>query len=564
MMQKKIVKEAPGFQIKQNHLTDSPLWRHLQSLAVITQSQSLSHLIKEGGDAWLKRMSFTLGTGTETLTVNLARNYIVPKALDSLIQLAVERGVASWRNRMFAGEKINISENRAVLHTALRNIRFDHGVFSSLHPVLFEGNDVMPSVVRELNRMSEFSDKILNGLWKGYTGHSIKTVVSIGIGGSDLGPRMAEEALKRTYGQPINVIYVSNVDGTDMMDVLRSVEPESTLFIVQSKTFTTQETITNAASAKKWFLKKIGLDDLSAKQAVAKHFIAVSTNENAVNQFGIESENMFGFWDWVGGRYSLTSAIGLPLMLSIGKENFANLLAGFHEVDEHFRTAPIQENIPMLLGLLDVWHINFMDIDRRTCVAYDKRLSFLGKYLTQAYMESLGKSEDREGHPVDYATGYLLLPGVGTDDQHAWFQEWHQSPYAFPGDLVGVIRNENSDPIHHMILLSNLFAQAEALANGDPQHLIHGTVFSGNRSTNMMLLDSLTPKTLGMLIALWEHRIFVQGMIWGVNPFDQPGVQLGKLLTKAIHALLNGMPAHADTDPVTQHLVATVLHADNR
>ena len=535
-------------------LTELDSWKTLLKLSadVKTRKLDLANTIRID-PFWSQLMEIRLGSRHE-LSVNFARNFVTGGVFKNLFKLARDTGVATWRDCMFAGERINKSENRAVLHVALRNVELQNGVYVSRGPIRFDGKDVMPDVVAELNKLNAFVDKVRSGEWKGYTGKPIKKVVSIGIGGSDLGPRMATEALKRTYGGEIEIIYVSNIDGTDINDALKYINPEETLFIIESKSFTTQETITNAQTARTWFLEQT-----QGKGKVAKHFVAVSTEARLVEEFGIDTANMFGFWDWVGGRYSLPSAIGLPLMLSIGKENFADMLSGFQEVDEHFLTAPMEKNLPMILGLLDVWHINFMKANTRAVVSYDKRMSLFSRYLTQAYMESLGKTEDRDGKPISYETGYVLLPGVGTDDQHAWFQQWMQGSTNFPGDFIGVIENENSVESHHKILLANMLGQAEALANGDPDGMIEGTKFHGGRATNMTLVNKLTPKTLGMMIALWEHRIFVQGMVWGLNPFDQPGVQLGKKKAKPIEEQLSKGIVSRDADSVTAKLLGRIF-----
>jgi len=473
------------------------------------------------------------------ILLDFSKNRITDETLRLLLDLARQAKIEDWRDRMFRGEKINITENRAVLHVALRN--------RSNRPILVDGQDVMPAVNGVLAHMRQFSDAIRSGQWKGYTGKPITDVVNIGIGGSDLGPVMVTEALK-PYGKPgLRVHFVSNVDGTDIAEKLKILDPQTSLFIIASKTFTTQETLTNAQTAREWFLATAKNDS-----AVAKHFVALSTNEKEVTKFGIDKRNMFEFWDWVGGRYSLWSAIGLSIAVFVGMDHFEALLSGAHAMDEHFRTTPLEKNLPVILGLLGVWYNNFFGAQSLAILPYDQYLHRFPAYFQQGDMESDGKSTGRDGHFVDYSTGPVLWGEPGTNGQHAFYQLIHQGTKLIPCDFLAPIESQNPLGEHHAILLSNFFAQTEALMKGKTESEVRAElakmgitgpeqdklaphkVFAGNKPTNSILFQKLTPQTLGSLIALYEHKIFVQGIIWNINSFDQWGVELGKQLAKAI------------------------------
>jgi len=432
---------------------------------------------------------------------------------------------------MFRGEKINITEKRAVLHVALRAPRGQS--------IVVDGENVVPKVHEVLDRMADFANRVRSGAWKGHTGKRIRNVINIGIGGSDLGPVMAYEALRHYSQRDLTFRFVSNVDGTDFAEATRDLNPDETLFIVSSKTFTTQETMTNAHSARDWALKQ-----LSDEAAVAKHFVAVSTNAQEVTKFGIDTANMFGFWDWVGGRYSMDSAIGLSTMLAIGPDNFRAMLAGFHAMDEHFRTAPFDKNLPVLMGLLGVWYNNFFGAQTVAVLPYDQYLKRFPAYLQQLTMESNGKSITLDGKHVDYQTGAIFWGEPGTNGQHSFYQLIHQGTKLIPCDFIGFCQTLNPLGDHHDILMSNVFAQSEALAfgktpeevkaEGTPDWLVPHRVFEGNRPSNTILVERLTPEVLGKLVALYEHAVFTQGVIWNIDSFDQWGVELGKVLAKRI------------------------------
>jgi glucose-6-phosphate isomerase len=493
------------------------------------------------------------------MVLDFSKNRITEETVRLLISLAREADLEGWRERMFSGEKINNTEGRAVLHVALRN-RPDR-------PIFVDGQDVMPEVVRVREQMRVFSDAVRNGVWRGQTGERISDVVNIGIGGSDLGPVMATEALK-TYQQPdLAVHFVSNVDGTHIAETLKRLRPETTLFIVASKTFTTQETLTNAFTARGWLMSALG------EAAVAKHFVALSTNEAEVRAFGIDPANMFAFWDWVGGRFSLWSAIGLPIAVAIGMDRFDELLAGGRAMDEHFRTAPLEANLPVLLALIGVWNANFLGATTYAVLPYDQYLHRLPAYLQQADMESNGKYVTRDGERVDYTTGPVLFGEPGTNGQHSFYQLIHQSTRLVPCDFIAPARSHNPIGRHHAILLSNFFAQTEALMEGKTEAearrelenqgltgealeaLVPHKVFDGNRPTNSILVRCIDPHTLGMLIALYEHKIFTQGVIWGVDSFDQWGVELGKRLAKAILPELENDAVISSHDSSTNGLI---------
>jgi glucose-6-phosphate isomerase len=471
----------------------------------------------------------------EGIFLDYSKNRITDETIGLLLNLAEERGVAERRDAMFAGEKINITEDRAVLHVALRAPKG--------RSIEVDGEDVVPEVHKVLDRMSAFADRVRSGDWKGHTGKRIRNVVNIGIGGSDLGPVMAYEALRHYTQRDLTFRFVSNVDGTDIAEATRDLDPAETLFVVSSKTFTTLETLRNATTAREWLLAKLGDDS-----AVAKHFVAVSTNEDEVAGFGIDTANMFGFWDWVGGRYSMDSAIGLSTMLAIGPENFRSLLAGFHAIDEHFRTAPLQLNLPVLLGLLTVWYADFFGAQTQAILPYDQYLKRFPAYLQQLTMESNGKSVTIDGTPVEADTSPVYWGEPGTNGQHSFYQLIHQGTRLIPADFIGFTQSLNPLGNHHDLLTANVFAQSEALAfgrtpdqvreEGTAEWLVPHRVFEGNRPSNTILVERLTPETLGKLVALYEHSVFVQGAVWGVNSFDQWGVELGKVLAKRIAAEL--------------------------
>jgi len=473
------------------------------------------------------------------LLVDFSKNIITKDTFAMLMNLARAAGVEDWRDRMFAGDKINSTEGRAVLHVALRN--------RSSRPILVDGKDVMPEVNAVLAHMRQFSYDVRSGSWKGYTGKPITDIVNIGIGGSDLGPVMVTEALKPYQKPGMRGHFVSNVDGTHIAETLSRLNPETALFIIASKTFTTQETMKNAQTAKAWFL-----ESAKDKSAIARHFVALSTNARDVAQFGIDPANMFEFWDWVGGRYSLWSAIGLSISLLIGQDHFEQLLAGGHAMDEHFRTAKLEDNLPVILAMLGIWYNNFFGATTHAILPYDQYMHRFPAYFQQGDMESNGKSVSRQGQAVDYQTGPVIWGEPGTNGQHAFYQLIHQGTKLIPCDFLAPIETQNPKSDHHQILLSNFFAQTEALMKGKTadevrkeliaakmegpalEALLPHKVFAGNRPTNSIMFQKLTPFTLGQLIALYEHKIFTQGIVWNINSFDQWGVELGKQLAKAI------------------------------
>ncbi|MGO1671947.1 MAG: glucose-6-phosphate isomerase [Sphingobacterium sp.] len=485
------------------------------------------------------------------ILLDYSKNRVNEETMALLAQLARECKLQDAIDAMFGGEKINETENRAVLHTALRN--------RSGEPVMMDGEDIMPEIRSVLERMRGFSERVISGQWKGYTGNEITDVVNIGIGGSDLGPVMVSEALK-SYKTRLNVHFVSNVDGTQIAETLQNLNPSTTLFLIASKTFTTQETMANANTAREWFLASG-----AAEADVAKHFAALSTNEKGVAAFGIDTKNMFEFWDWVGGRYSLWSAIGLSICLAIGYENFEELLEGAYEADEHFRQTEFERNIPVLLGLIGIWHNNFFDAESHAILPYDQYLHRFAAYFQQGDMESNGKYIDRNGSRLEHQTGPIIWGEPGTNGQHAFYQLIHQGTKLIPCDFIAPAVSHNPIGQHHQMLLSNFFAQTEALMNGKPEEevarelqaagkseeevrtLTPFKVFEGNRPTNSILIKQITPKTLGTLIALYEHKIFVQGIIWNVFSFDQWGVELGKQLAGRI------LPELTNDEPVDSH-----------
>ena len=495
---------------------------------------------------------------------DFSKHRINDETLPLLMQLAREANIENWRDQMFAGEKINITENRAVLHTALRN--------RSNTPVLVDSKDVMPDVNAVLAQMRQFSDKVRNGSWLGYTGKRITDIVNIGIGGSDLGPVMVCDALKPYASPDLQVHFVSNIDGAHLMRALEKCNPETTLFIVASKTFTTQETMTNAMSARTWFL--------SAAQDnahVAKHFVALSTNAKAVQEFGIDIANMFAFWDWVGGRYSLWSAIGLSIALYVGMDNFEALLTGAHEMDNHFKTAPLEENLPVIMALIGVWYNNFFHVDTNAILPYDQGMARFPAYLQQADMESNGKFICRDGSRVKYKTGPVIWGEAGTNGQHAFYQLIHQGTQIVPCDFLMPVHSHyeigKHGYAHHKILLANFLAQTQSLMLGKTseearvelekqgmsgealEKLLPHKVFEGNRPSTSIMFDKLTPNTLGKLIALYEHKIFVQGMIWDINSYDQWGVEYGKQIAQEILPLLTNEDKISSFDSSTNGLI---------
>ncbi|MGW1387277.1 glucose-6-phosphate isomerase [Streptomyces griseoluteus] len=491
------------------------------------------------------------------LYIDYSKQLVDAEALRLLRELAVATDVFGLRDAMFRGERINTTENRAVLHTALRAPRDA--------VIEVDGENVVPAVHAVLDKMSGFADRVRSGEWTGHTGKRIRNVVNIGIGGSDLGPAMAFEALRAFTARDLTVRFVSNVDGADLHEALRDLDPAETLFIVASKTFTTVETITNATSARSWLLDALGDD-----KAVAKHFVALSTNAEKVAEFGIDVDNMFEFWDWVGGRYSLDSAIGLSLMIAIGPERFREMLDGFHTMDEHFRTAPAEENAPLLLGLLGIWYNNFFDAQSHAVLPYSHYLSKFTAYLQQLDMESNGKSVQKDGRPVEWQTGPVVWGTPGTNGQHAYYQLIHQGTKLIPADFIGFARpvEELSDRLksQHDLLMANFFAQTQALAfgkteeevreEGVPEELVPHKTFPGNRPTTSILAPELTPSVLGQLIALYEHKVFVQGAVWNIDSFDQWGVELGKVLAKRIEPALTEGADVPGLDPSTRALVA--------
>ncbi|MBN9388104.1 MAG: glucose-6-phosphate isomerase [Chloroflexi bacterium] len=506
--------------------TQLPEWRALEEHFSSIRDQHLRNLFAEDAERGKK---FALEA--EGLYFDYSKNRLTGETLNLLLALAEASGVKERTEAMFTGEKINSTEKRAVLHVALRAPRDAE--------ILVDGVNVVPEVHAVLDKMADFSNRVISGEWKGYTGKRIRNVINIGIGGSDLGPVMAYEALRYYSHRDITCRFVSNVDGTDFVEATRDLDAEETLFIISSKTFTTIETMTNARSARDWALKTLKDD-----AAVAKHFVAVSTNATEVKKFGIDTANMFEFWDWVGGRYSYDSAIGLSLMIAIGPDQFREMLAGFHAMDEHFRTAPLEKNLPALLGLIGLWYNNFFGAQTVAILPYDHYLGRLPSYLQQLDMESNGKHVDLDGNTVNYQTGPIIWGQPGTNGQHAYYQLIHQGTKLIPADFIGFNQTLNPLGRHHDLLMANFFAQTEALAFGKTEAevkadgvedwLVPHRTFEGNRPTNTILADRLTPETLGKLIALYEHKVFVQGTIWKINSFDQWGVELGKVLANRI------------------------------
>jgi glucose-6-phosphate isomerase len=522
-------------------LRTRPAWKLLEKHHQKLKSIHLRDLFAEDRERGEK-----LAIETTGIYLDYSKNRITAETLRLLLQLARECGLQSRIAAMFRGDKINVSENRAVLHVALRAPRGT--------TIMHDGRNVVPDVHAVLDRMADFANQLRSGAWKGHTGKRIRNVINIGIGGSDLGPVMAYEALKHYSERAMTFRFVSNVDGTDFAEVVRDLDPAETLFIVSSKTFTTLETMTNAHTAREWLLAGLNGDD----SAIAKHFVAVSTNAKEVTQFGIDTANMFGFWDWVGGRYSMDSAIGLSTMLAIGPDNFGDMLGGFHEMDEHFRSAPFERNLPVLMGLLGVWYNNFFGAQTVAVLPYEQYLKRFPAYLQQLTMESNGKHVTIDGVAVDYNTGPIYWGEPGTNGQHSFYQLIHQGTRLIPCDFIAFAQPLNPLGRHHDLLLANVFAQTEALAfgktaaevkaEGTPDWLVPHRLFEGNRPSNVLLLEALTPAALGKLVALYEHSVFTQGTIWQIDSFDQWGVELGKALAQRIIPQLE-----TPTEPKLEH-----------
>ena len=542
-----------------SQINQSLIWQSLNQHKKDIESISLREMFKSDPNRFNQfHIQFN------DLLLDYSKHRISKETISLLVKLAKEADVEGWRNRMFEGEKINSTEHRAVLHTALRN--------QNISPIISDGEDVIPKVKNVLKKMRRFSEEVRSGQWKGFTGKAITSVINIGIGGSDLGPAMVCQALKAYGSKTITPYFVSNVDGADLSQALEKCNPETTLFIIASKTFTTQETMTNAFSARDWFLKAA-----KDNQHIKKHFVALSTNQHAVSQFGIDTENMFEFWDWVGGRYSLWSAIGLSIALYIGMDGFEDLLKGGFEMDEHFKTAPIEQNIPMMMGLLGVWYINFFNFSTHAILAYDQGLSKLAPYLQQADMESNGKFINRDGEHINYHTGPVIWGEVGTNGQHAFYQLLHQGTEIVPADFIMPIESQytlgKDGNEHHKILLSNFIAQTQSLMLGKTYHearaeiekqgyegediesFIPQKTFEGNRPTSSILFKKLTPKTLGQIIAMYEHKIFTQGIIWNINSFDQWGVEYGKQIAKQVLPKLSEKTPTDNFDSSTNGLI---------
>jgi glucose-6-phosphate isomerase len=531
-----------------------PSWSKLEMLFLTMQATHMRELFDEDPQRFQKyHLTF------EDILVDYSKNLVNDEVMKELLNLAEDVELKEAIEAMFRGEKINQTEKRPVLHVALRN--------RSNKPIMVEGADVMPEVNKVLEQMKDFSERIITGAWKGYSGKAITDVVNIGIGGSDLGPYMVTEALK-PYSKGIRPHFVSNVDGTHLAETVKNLDPETTLFIIASKTFTTQETMTNATSARNWFMEKTG-----GNGEVAKHFVAVSTNQKEVTAFGIAAENMFVFWDWVGGRYSLWSSIGLSIACTIGYDNFVKLLEGAHAMDNHFRETPFEKNIPVVLALIGIWYNNFFGAASEAILPYDQYLHRFAAYFQQGNMESNGKAIDRSGNPVTYQTGPIIWGEPGTNGQHAFYQLIHQGTKLIPCDFIAPAVSHNPSSDHHEKLLSNFFAQTEALMKGKTAEEVQAElaaagmskeeisfhtpfrVFEGNRPSNSILFEQLTPRTLGSLIAMYEHKIFVQGIVWNIFSFDQWGVELGKVLAKKILPELQSEEEIASHDTSTNGLI---------
>ena len=525
-------------------LTDSAAWKALTTHHADIGNRHLRQLFADDPDRGTRLTAEAVG-----LYLDYSKHRVTDETLALLFRLAAERGLKSRIEAMFTGEKINITEKRAVLHVALRA--------PATERIVVDGVDVVPAVHAVLDRMARFADAVRSGEWKGHSGRRIRNIVNIGIGGSDLGPVMAYEALRHYTQREMTFRFVSNVDATDFAEATQDLDPHETLFIVCSKTFTTLETLTNAHTARAWCVAALGSD-----AAVAKHFVAVSTNAEGVAKFGIDTANMFEFWDWVGGRYSMDSAIGLSTMLAVGPDGFRDMLAGFHDMDVHFRTAPLAQNLPVILGMLGVWYADFFNAHTVAVLPYDQYLKRFPAYLQQLTMESNGKHVTLDGTPVDYDTSPIVWGEPGTNGQHSFYQLIHQGTRLVPCDFIGFSQSLNPIGNHHDLLMANVFAQAEALAfgktseevaaEGTPAWLVPHRVFEGNRPTSTILADRLTPRILGALVALYEHSVFTQGIIWGIDSFDQWGVELGKALAQRI-----GGELAAAAPPATGHNSST-------
>eukprot|EP00049_Salpingoeca_infusionum_P022651 m.7996 g.7996 ORF g.7996 m.7996 type:complete len:564 (+) comp5310_c0_seq1:175-1866(+) len=546
---------------KTTGLTDTAAWKALQSYFDAEGKDIDMRTLFAADPERFAKFSLTTDFGDGEFLLDYSKNRVDAKTMEMLFALARECGVEQGRDSMFGGEPINFTEGRSVLHVALRNF--------SGKPIMVDGQDVMPAVQGVLDHMKEFTESVRSGGWKGYTGKAITDVINIGIGGSDLGPLMVTEALK-PYAGNLNVHFVSNIDGTHLAEVLKKINPETSLFVVASKTFTTQETITNATTAKEWFLAVAG-----DEAHIAKHFVALSTNKDKVSEFGIDTKNMFEFWDWVGGRYSLWSAIGMSIALYIGFDNYKQLLEGGHAADQHFLTAPLEQNVPVILALLGIWYNNFYGAQTHALLPYDQYMHRFAAYFQQGDMESNGKFVTRDGSRVAVSTGPIVWGEPGTNGQHAFYQLIHQGTKLVPADFIAPVDTQN--PIaggkHHSILLSNYLAQTEALMRGKSKEeateelkqagksdeeiakIVPHKVFEGNRPTNSFLFQKLTPRTLGALIAVYEHKIFTQGWIWNINSYDQWGVELGKQLAKVIQPELVGPEPVASHDSSTNGLI---------
>ena len=540
-------------------------WEHLDAAMTVSSKKTIQELFKEDP---ARAEKFSLEAAGWYL--DYSKNRIDEKVMKSLMKLARESGLKEEIERMFTGKKINATEGRAVLHTALRNL-------DPKAKIKVDGKDVMPGVRRVLAQMGDFSDSVRRGQWKGFSGRKIKNIVNIGIGGSDLGPVMANLALTPYTKRNLKFYFVSNVDSTHLAETLRSVKAAETLFIVASKTFTTQETMSNALAAKEWLIseaRKAGLSPKDAKGAVAKHFVALSTAAKEVAEFGIDVKNMFGFWDWVGGRYSLPGAIGLSLMIAIGRVNYKKLLKGYYKMDRHFRTARFERNMPVILALLGILYSNGYGAESYCCLPYDQYLARFPAYLQQMDMESNGKCVDRDGNQSYRETGPIVWGEPGTNGQHSFYQLIHQGTHLIPCDFIGCCRTHNPIGDLHDKLMANFFAQTEALAfgksadecrkEGVPENLVPFKTFEGNKPTNTLLCEKLTPETLGALVALYEHKVFVQGVIWNIYSFDQWGVQLGKVLAKGVLADLTAKKPSGKHDASTNALVAKYRKALGR
>jgi glucose-6-phosphate isomerase len=541
--------------LHQQDPTKTTAWQQLETHYEKLKEVQMKQLFAEDPQRF-KRFSIKF----EDILVDFSKNRITEETMERLLDLAKACKVEEAAQQMFAGQKINETEKRAVLHVALRN--------RTGFPIEVDGEDVMPEVNEVLNRMEAFSEKVIQGEWKGYTGKPINTIVNIGIGGSDLGAVMVTEALRPYWKPNMEVHFVSNVDGTHIAETLKKCDPETTLFMIASKSFTTQETMTNAHTARRWFIQAA-----KSESEVAKHFVAISTNEKGVTEFGIAPENMFGFWDWVGGRYSLTSAIGLPIACVIGFDQFRQLLEGFHVMDLHFKETPLEQNLPVILALIGIWYNNFFGAETEAILPYDQYMHRFPAYFQQGNMESNGKYVGRDGKPVTYQTGPVIWGEPGTNGQHAFYQLIHQGTKLIPCDFIAPAVTHNPVGDHHPILLSNFFAQTEALMMGktaeevrteleasgkteaEIERLLPFKVFEGNRPTNSILLKQITPRSLGSLIALYEHKIFVQGVIWNIFSFDQWGVELGKQLANNILPELQGDAAVESHDASTNGLI---------